>query len=301
MNKHIVDDKNINLRLDQYLSIVYPKLSRSFIQKLIKEGLVLVNGDTEKQRYLIREGDIIEVLSKEIEEESVILDKTNLSKPLDIVYEDEHILVINKPRGLVIHPAESFREETLVDILKYQNYQLSSFNKDESRPGIIHRIDKDSSGLLIVCKTNEAHEILANDFKENKIKRVYKALCYGNVKEDKFKVIAPIGRNPNNRLKMSVIESGRYAETHFEVEERFNNYTLLKASLQTGRTHQIRVHLLFINHPIVGDTLYSKKVKGLDGQFLHAYMLEFEHPITKKKLQLEAPLSNELNNFISRL
>lgn len=286
-------------RLDYYLSLEMNELSRSYAQKLIKDKVVTVNGSYKKQSYLVNEGDIIELLLPEIEE--LKLEKENI--PLDIVFEDNDIVVINKPQGLVVHPAPGNYSGTLVNALLYHIDNLSSIN-GIIRPGIIHRIDKDTSGLLIIAKNDFSHKILSNDLKKHEISREYIALCHGRLSQNNGTINAPIGRDPRNRKKMAVTEiNSKNAITHFTVLKNFDNYSLLKLKLETGRTHQIRVHLSHINHPIVGDPVYSKALNefGINKQMLHAFKIKFNHPRSKKMMTFYAPLPDEFKNIIKKI
>lgn len=284
-----VSEEEEGVRLDVFVAEQFEAFSRSYIQKLIKDQMVSVNGSLEKNRYLVKTGDEIEVNIPP----AVELDVKPQDIPLEIVYEDDDLLVVNKPKGMVVHPAPGNYENTLVNaLLHHCRGQLSSIN-GVIRPGIVHRIDKDTSGLLMVAKNNQAHRSLAEQLKEHSITRKYHALVTGNIKENQATVNAPIGRNPSDRLKMAVIEGGRNAITHFKVLERFfYEYTYIEAQLETGRTHQIRVHLSYIHHPLVGDELYGGKSSkfNLQGQVLHAKTLGFIHPTTGNYMEFDAPL-----------
>ena len=286
-------------RLDLYLlETEFKDKSRSFVQNLIKDEHVLVNDLKVKTGYILKTGD--EVTIFDVEPVKLDLNPVNLN--LDILYEDEHLLVINKPEGLVVHPASSYHEPTLVHGLMHQVESLSSIN-GVIRPGIVHRIDKDTSGLLVVAKTDEAHQNLSEKLKNHEIKRTYLALVYHDFAEEEGTITAPIGRHPKNRLKMTVIEDGKHAVTHFKVLKRFDKkYTLISCELETGRTHQIRVHMAYINHPIVGDPLYGpKQVISDHGQFLHATKLSFEHPIKKEYMTFTADIPDYFQKFIDQL
>ncbi len=286
-------------RLDLYLlETEFKDKSRSFVQNLIKDEHILVNDLKVKTGYILKTGD--EVTIFDVEPVKLDLNPVNLN--LDILYEDEHLLVINKPEGLVVHPASSYHEPTLVHGLMHQVESLSSIN-GVIRPGIVHRIDKDTSGLLVVAKTDEAHQNLSEKLKNHEIKRTYLALVYHDFAEEEGTITAPIGRHPKNRLKMTVIEDGKHAVTHFKVLKRFDKkYTLISCELETGRTHQIRVHMAYINHPIVGDPLYGpKQVISDHGQFLHATKLSFEHPIKKEYMTFTADIPDYFQKFIDQL
>jgi 23S rRNA pseudouridine1911/1915/1917 synthase len=285
-------------RLDMYLSEhEFASKSRSYVQNLIKDKHILVNDQKVKTGYLLKTGDIITIF----EVEPVTLDIKPVDLDLDIVYEDDDLLVINKPVGLVVHPASSYHEPTLVHGLMHQVDHLSSIN-GVIRPGIVHRIDKDTSGLLVVAKHDEAHQLLSEQLKHHEIKRTYVALVYHDFKENEGTIDAPIARHPKNRLKMAIVEDGKRSVTHFKVLKRFGDYTLISCELETGRTHQIRVHMAYINHPIVGDPLYGpKQVIGDQGQFLHATKLSFIHPIKKEHMTFTADMPEDFKSFIDQL
>jgi 23S rRNA pseudouridine1911/1915/1917 synthase len=285
-------------RLDMYLSEhEFASKSRSYVQNLIKDKHILVNDQKVKTGYLLKTGDIITIF----EVEPVTLDIKPVDLDLDIVYEDDDLLVINKPVGLVVHPASSYHEPTLVHGLMHQVDHLSSIN-GVIRPGIVHRIDKDTSGLLVVAKHDEAHQLLSEQLKHHEIKRTYVALVYHDFKENEGTIDAPIARHPKNRLKMAIVEDGKRSVTHFKVLKRFGDYTLISCELETGRTHQIRVHMAYINHPIVGDPLYGpKQVIGDQGQFLHATKLSFIHPIKKEHMTFTADMPDDFKSFIDQL
>jgi len=285
-------------RLDRYLhTCVMPEESRSHIQMLIRSGHVTVNGKRVKTGYALKANDTIEIEAIEPED----LDLKPIDLALEIIYEDGDLLVINKPEGLVVHPAESHRGPTLVHGLLYQSKNLSSIN-GVIRPGIVHRIDKDTSGLLVVAKHDRAHVLLSQDLGEHRITRKYIALCYGHFKETSGTIDAPIKRHPKNRLKMAVLEGGKQAVTHFEVVETYQDYTLIRCALETGRTHQIRVHMAYIDHPLVGDPLYGPRdQKGDTGQFLHAYELSFTHPIKKEHMTFTVDMPESFKSFLARI
>lgn len=277
-------------RLDVYLADKSPVLTRSQVKKFIEEGRIAVNEKLTKAGYKVRTGDAIRVIfpppvsPKIIEPEAI---------PLNIIYEDEELIVINKDPGMVVHPAPGHCSGTLVNALLYHCQELSGINGD-FRPGIVHRLDKDTSGLLVAAKNDRVHQHLARQLKERKMKRGYWALVHGRIKEDEGIINVPLGRHPVVRKKMAVREyGGRPARTRYMVQERFGKYTLVEAFLDTGRTHQIRVHLAYIKHPVVGDPQYgfSKGNNlGLQGQFLHARVLKFQHPLNGQYMHLEAPL-----------
>lgn len=283
-------------RLDKVLSELDTDLSRSQIKELIKNKHIKVNGKIEKPKYNVKENDEITVEPQAPQQ--LKLEAENI--PLDIVYEDEDVIVVNKPQGMVVHPAPGHAQHTLVNALLYHS-PLSTIN-GTFRPGIVHRIDKDTSGLLMVAKNDMAHRSLAAQLKAKTNKREYLALVYGNINEDQGTIDAPLGRNPKDRKQQAVIADGRKAITHFEVLKRYGNYTLVKCVLETGRTHQIRVHMKYIGHPLVGDPLYGpRKVIGTSGQFLHAAVLGFTHPRTGKEMLFSAPLPENFQKFLDKL
>ena len=283
-------------RLDKIVSELDPSVSRSRAKNLIDDGHILVNGQTVKPKYKVSHADKITV--EEVKPKPISLEPENI--PLDIVYEDDDVIVVNKPQGMVVHPSPGHPDHTLVNALLYHS-PLSTIN-GEFRPGIVHRIDKDTSGLLMVAKNDDAHKFLSQQLKAQKSLRKYVALVHGRINEDSGVVNAPIGRSPKDRKKQAVVADGRSAVTHFEVLERFDDYTLVSCRLETGRTHQIRVHMKYIGHPIVGDPLYGprKTIKG-HGQFLHAQELGFEHPKTHELMVFSAPIppifEKTLNNL----
>lgn len=295
--KYIVEAKHETLRIDKVLPLLNEDYSRAYFSNMIKNGEVLVNGKEVSPSYKVKENDVIECNFK---------DSTSTLKPyeykLDIVYEDEDILVINKPKGLVVHPGGGHSDDTLVNALIYTKKELSTIN-GALRVGIVHRIDKDTSGLLLICKNDYSHIEIAKQLKDHSMHREYIALVDGVIEKDSGKVIGPIGRDKKNRLKMCIdTVDGKDAITHFNVIKRFNDYTLIECKLETGRTHQIRVHMSNIHHPIVGDALYggSEKIYN-NGQLLHAYKLTFTHPRTKKVMTLEAPLPDYFKEVIEKL
>ena len=285
-----------NGRLDKVCSEIFSDYSRSQIKQLLDGGNITVNGKTEKAKYKVKSGDVIRL--EEPETKTLELRPENI--PLDIVYEDDDVIVINKPQGMVVHPAPGHDEHTLVNALLY-HCPLSTIN-GTFRPGIVHRIDKDTSGLLMVAKNDKAHRSLAKQLKDKTNIREYVALVHGRIAEDEGTINAPIGRSLKDRKKQAGVKDGRNAVTHFEVLKRYRDYTLVKCILETGRTHQIRVHMKYIGHPLVGDPLYGPKktIKG-NGQFLHAGKLGFVHPTTGKLLIFEAPLPKIFQECLEKL
>lgn len=283
-------------RLDKVCSELFTDYSRSQIKQLLDGGNITVNGKNEKAKYKVKQGDVIRLE----EPETKTLELRPEDIPLDIVYEDDDVIVVNKPQGMVVHPAPGHDEHTLVNALLY-HCPLSTIN-GTFRPGIVHRIDKDTSGLLMVAKNDKAHRSLAKQLKDKTNIREYVALVHGRIAEDEGTINAPIGRSLKDRKKQAVVKDGRNAVTHFEVLKRYRDYTLVKCILETGRTHQIRVHMKYIGHPLVGDPLYGPKktIKG-NGQFLHAGKLGFVHPTTGKLLVFEAPLPEIFQECLENL
>ena len=287
-------------RLDAYLARAVPDMTRSAAQRLIEEGCVLRNGKPAKKNDKLNPGDTVDVTIPEPRETEIV--PTDI--PLDIVYEDEDVLVINKPKGLVVHPAAGHQEDTLVNGLLFSKAgELSGIN-GELRPGIVHRIDKDTSGLLAVAKNDLAHVMLASQLKDHTMARTYDAIVCGNLKEDSGTVDAPIGRHPSDRKKMCVIaRNSKEAVTHWEVVKRYRGYTHIRCKLETGRTHQIRVHMAHIGHPILGDTVYGRKKPelGQDSQCLHAGALCFRHPRDGRPVMVFAPLPEYFQKVLEKL
>ncbi len=297
-NNYVVLEEEQGERLDRYLARVSHE-SRNHLASLFAKGQVKVDGKGQKPSYRIKVGEEITYEEDEIEASSMIKEDI----PLDIVYEDDDLLVINKPRGMVVHPGNGHHQGTLVNALLGYCHDLSGINGVE-RPGIVHRIDKDTSGLLVVCKNDYAHRHIASQLQDKTMHREYYALCKGVIKEDDGKIIAPIGRDPYDRLKMAVdVKKGKEAITYFHVEQRFNQYTLVSLRLFTGRTHQIRVHMHYIGHPIEGDPLYGKKKNLLfdKGQLLHAYRLTFIHPRTNQEMVFTVPLDDDFKAVLAKL
>ncbi len=284
----ITNEEDIGMRIDKYLSNNIEGKSRSFIQGLIDSNSIIVNDKNIKSNYKLKENDIIEVVMPE----PIELDVKPENIELNIIYEDKDIIVLNKPQGVVVHPAPGNYSGTLVNGLLYHCNDLSGIN-GVIRPGIVHRIDKDTSGILVIAKNDEAHNVLAQQFKEHSIKREYYALVEGKFNNLEGTIDKPLGRNKKDRLKMAIVEDGKRAVTHYKVLEQYNNNTsLVKCILETGRTHQIRVHMSSIGHPLVGDPLYgSKKQKfKLSGQVLHAKTLGFIHPTSKEYMEFDSEL-----------
>lgn len=298
MLKYIVEE-DIGKRLDAYISARNDKLTRTAVQRLIEQGHILVNAKKQKSSYKVSENDVItieEVGAKEIELKAEEI-------PVDVIYEDNDIIVVNKPKGMVVHPANGNPDGTLVNaIMAICKDSLSGIG-GEIRPGIVHRLDKDTSGLLIIAKNDIAHVKMSNQIKNHEVKKTYIALVRGVIKENEATIDMPIGRSTSDRKKMAVNKNGKNAVTHIKVLKRYDKYTLLEVNIETGRTHQIRVHLSHIGYPIVGDYIYSngKNEFGVIGQCLHAKFLEFVHPITNKEMQLEAPIPEYFQEIINRL
>ena len=298
IEKSIIADVN-NERLDSYISKSNLDLSRSMVQKLIKENRILVNGKVEKESYKIKINDKITI---QIEEpKSSKLEAQDI--PLDIIYEDNDIIVINKPKGMVVHPGNGNPDNTLVNaVLAHCKGSLSGIG-GEIRPGIVHRIDKDTSGLIIVAKNDKSHINLSEQIKNHEVTKIYTALVKGNIVENEATIDMPIGRDKNDRKKMCVTRDGKEAVSHIKVIKRYGNYTLIRVKIDTGRTHQIRVHMAKIGHPVLGDEVYSsgKNEFGVKGQMLHSTILKFKHPISRKEIMLEAPLPQYFEDVLSKL
>ena len=285
-----------DIRIDKYLSN-NTELSRTLISKMIDNGYILVNGKKTKNNYKVKENDIISI--DDSFKEDVDIEPEEMK--LDIVYEDNDIMIINKPSGMVVHPGNGNYKGTLVNGLMYYTNNLSDVN-GEIRPGIVHRIDKDTSGLIIVAKNNKTHEILGDYFKNKNIIRTYIALVKGEIGTNSGTIDAPIGRSDKDRKKMAVTaKNSKNAITHFTVLKRYKDYTLIKCKLDTGRTHQIRVHMAYIGHPVYNDPVYTNDKCSDFGQFLHSYSMEFTHPITKEKMYFECPLPEYFSEFLKCL
>ncbi|WP_458398670.1 RluA family pseudouridine synthase [Anaerotignum sp.] len=294
------EKEDVGTRIDVFLAENMEDLSRSGVQKLIDEGMITLNGGKTKANYKLREKDIIDVTVPEVKEVEILPEDI----PLDILYEDADVIVVNKPQGMVVHPAPGHTSGTLVNALMFHcGDDLSGIN-GEKRPGIVHRIDKDTSGVLMIAKNDMAHQSLAAQMAEHSITRKYNAVVYNGFNEDEGTVDKPIGRNPQDRKKMAVTEKhSRHAVTHYRVIERMEKFTLIEAQLETGRTHQIRVHMTYIGHPLLGDPVYGPKKQpiSLEGQALHARVLGFIHPRTGEYMEFEAPLPPHFEALLERL
>lgn len=287
-------------RIDKYLSEQLEDMTRSHIQKLIKENMVRVNGMTVKSNFKLSASDQIEVEIPELKEPDILPENI----PLDILYEDQDILVVNKPKGMVVHPAPGHYTGTLVNAIMYHCKDNLSGINGVMRPGIVHRIDMDTTGPLLICKNDRAHQALAEQLKEHSITRKYHAIVHGRLKEDEGTIDKPIGRHPIDRKKMSVhCTNGREAVTHYRVLKRFQQFTYIECQLETGRTHQIRVHMSSIGHPILGDQVYgpAKCPYKLQGQTLHAKVLGITHPTTGEYMEFDAPLPDYFQGLLEKM
>lgn len=299
MKNVIVNENDKGKRLDIYIAENFNELSRTMIKKLIESNNILVNDKSEKVSYKVQANDNISIDVPEAKETKLKAQEI----PLDIIYEDSDIIVVNKPKGMVVHPANGNPDGTLVNaILSICKNSLSGIG-GELRPGIVHRLDKDTSGLIIVAKNDKAHINMSEQIKERNVKKTYIALVRGNGPEEEATINMPIGRSTKDRKKMAVTKNGKQAITHFKVLKRYSKYTLLEIKIETGRTHQIRVHMAEIGYPVVGDAVYSngKNEFGIEGQMLHAYKLEFMHPITNKHMELTAPLPQYFEEILKKL
>ena len=294
------EKEDVGTRIDVFLAENMENLSRSGEQKLIDAGEITLNGGKTKANYKLREKDVVDVVVPEAKEVEILPEDI----PLDILYEDADVIVVNKPQGMVVHPAPGHTSGTLINALLFHcGEELSGIN-GEKRPGIVHRIDKDTSGVLMIAKNDMAHQSLAAQLAEHSITRKYNAVVYNGFPEDKGTVDKPIGRNPQDRKKMAVTEKhSRHAVTHYRVIERMEKFTLIEAQLETGRTHQIRVHMTYIGHPLLGDPVYGPKKQpiALEGQALHARVLGFIHPRTGEYMEFEAPLPPHFEALLERL
>lgn len=298
--KIVVNEENVGKRIDSFIPSIQKDISRSMVQKLIEQKNIKINGKDTKHSYKLKINDEIEITIPEAKE----IDLKAQDIPLDVIYEDSDIIVINKPKGMVVHPANGNPDGTLVNaVMNLCKDSLSGIG-GEIRPGIVHRLDKDTSGAIIVAKNDKAHINLSEQLKNHEVKKTYLALVRGIIKENEATINMPIARSKKDRKKMDVDKDGKEAITHFKVLGRYKNkYTLLQINLETGRTHQIRVHLSHIGYPIIGDEVYSngKNEWNVSGQCLHAWKLEFNHPITGEKISLEAEIPEYLKNIIKEL
>ena len=295
-----VEDQWNQVRIDKYLSEMLPDYSRSYIQKLIKEQQVFVQEKIVKANYKVSTGEFVSFEEPELQEPDILAENI----PLDILYEDADLLIVNKPKGMVVHPSAGHYTGTLVNALMYYcKEELSGIN-GVMRPGIVHRIDMDTTGSLIVCKNDFTHNDIAAQLKEHSINRVYHAIVHGVIKEEEGTVNAPIGRHPIDRKKMSINEkNGKEAVTHYKVIKRFKNFTYIQCKLETGRTHQIRVHMASLHHPLLGDAVYgpAKCPYKLQGQTLHAKTIGIVHPRTKEYIEVDAPLPEYFSSLLEKL
>lgn len=303
MTKHnfLVDENYVDERIDKYLTELLDGKTRSYIQKLIKNEAVLVNDKIVKANYKLNMDDVVEITIPEAK----VIDVEPENIPLDILYEDDAILIVNKPKGMVVHPSAGHYSGTLVNAIMYHCKDNLSEINGELRPGIVHRIDMDTTGVLVICKTNQAHLDISEQLKVHSITRKYRAIVHNNVKDDEGTVEGPIGRHPVDRKKMAInYKNGKDAVTHYKVLERMGNFSYVECQLETGRTHQIRVHMASINHPLLGDSLYGPAkcpYSSLQGQTLHAMVLGFVHPVTKEYVEFEAPLPDYFEKMLNIL
>ena len=292
--------QNAGVRIDRFLTDNIPEITRSAVQKIIDDANVTVNGEVVSKNYKCRVGDNVDVTVPDAKP----LEAVGQNIPIDVVYEDEHLLVVNKPKGMVVHPANGNPDGTLVNALLYHCGDSLSGINGVIRPGIVHRIDKDTSGLLIVAKSDKAHIGLAQQIKEHSFSRAYEAVVYGNIKEDSGTVCQPIGRDTKDRKRMAVtMKNSKPATTHYEVIKRYGDFTHVRCVLETGRTHQIRVHMAYLGHPVAGDAVYGprKVITRLNGQCLHAKHIGFVHPITNEYLEFESELPEYFTSFLNYL
>lgn len=299
MRNFLVEMEEAGKRIDAFLASKNEDISRMAIQRMIENGNIKVNGNKTKASYKVCEGDNV-VLEEEVPKETLLKAQ---DIPIEIIYEDNDIIVVNKPKGMVVHPANGNPDGTLVNSLMAICKDSLSGIGGEIRPGIVHRLDKDTSGILVVAKNDKAHINLSEQIKNHEVRKTYIALVRGIVKENEATINMPIGRSPTDRKKMAVVKNGKEAITHFKVLERYDNYTLLQINIETGRTHQIRVHLAKIGYPIIGDEVYSsgKNEWNIKGQCLHAKSLDFRHPVTNKEMHLEAELPEYFQNLLKEL
>ncbi|WP_092247139.1 RluA family pseudouridine synthase [Butyrivibrio sp. INlla21] len=301
--EYVVTDEYEGMRVDKLISELIDSFSRSYIKKLIDDKKVVCNDKTVKASFVVSEGDHIVMEIPPIEVPDILPQDI----PLDILYEDDDVLVVNKPKGMVVHPAAGHYKDTLVNAVMYHCKDKLSGINGVMRPGIVHRIDKDTTGSVIICKNDNAHQKIADQLKDHTVNRVYHAICYGIIKEDEGDIETLIGRSPSDRKKMAVVTSGgKFASTHYRVLKRFDgdNYTYIECKLKTGRTHQIRVHMAHIGHPLLGDDIYapSRKSKfNTQGQCLHAKILGFKHPTTGEYIETDAPLPEYFSHLLDVL
>ncbi len=294
---YTIEEQHAGERIDKAVSSLQTEWSRTQIGNWVSEGVLTVNGEVVKPKYKVRTGDVIEITVPEVEELEIVAEDLNL----EIIYEDADVLVVNKPRGMVVHPAPGHATGTLVNGLMHHCTDLSGIN-GVMRPGIVHRIDKDTTGLLMVAKNDVAHESLVNQLVAKTVTRKYTALVHGHIAHDKGTIDAPIGRDTKDRQKQAVVDSGKHAVTHFQVIERFGDYTLVECRLETGRTHQIRVHMNYIGFPLAGDPKYGpRKTIDFGGQVLHAGVLGFTHPVTGEYLEFSTPLPEDFQQLLTSL
>ncbi len=294
---YTIEEQHAGERIDKAVSSLQTEWSRTQIGNWVSEGVLTVNGEVVKPKYKVRTGDVIEITVPEVEELEIVAEDLNL----EIIYEDADVLVVNKPRGMVVHPAPGHATGTLVNGLMHHCTDLSGIN-GVMRPGIVHRIDKDTTGLLMVAKNDVAHESLVNQLVAKTVTRKYTALVHGHIAHDKGTIDAPIGRDTKDRQKQAVVDSGKHAVTHFQVIERFGDYTLVECRLETGRTHQIRVHMNYIGFPLAGDPKYGpRKTIDFGGQVLHAGVLGFTHPVTGEYLEFSTPLPEDFQQLLASL
>ncbi|MGE7841934.1 RluA family pseudouridine synthase [Lysinibacillus sp. NPDC093712] len=294
---YTIEEQQQGERIDKAISSIQTEWSRTQISNWITEGIVKVNSETVKAKYKVKAGDVVEIIVPEAEPLDVIAENLDI----EIVYEDADVLVVNKPKGMVVHPAPGHMTGTLVNGLMYHCNDLSGIN-GILRPGIVHRIDKDTSGLLMVAKNDVAHESLVDQLVKKTVTRKYTALVHGHIAHDKGTIDAPIGRDQKDRQKQAVVDKGKHAVTHFQVIERLGEYTLVECRLETGRTHQIRVHMNYIGFPLVGDPKYGpRKTIDFGGQVLHAGVLGFDHPTTGEYMEFETPLPVDYVQLLEEL
>ncbi len=299
MQEYKIKEDEENIRIDKVIGNIEKDLSRTAIQRMIEEGSILVNKKQVKVSYKVAEGDSITIYEKKPEE----IDLKPQNIPLNIIYEDDDILIINKEKGMVVHPGAGNPDRTLVNAVMAKCKESLSGIGGKIRPGVVHRIDKDTSGLVIIAKNDKAHINISNQIKNREVKKTYLALVRGNIKENEAVINMPIGRSTKDRKKMAVDKNGKEAITEFKVLKRYDGFTYIEVNIKTGRTHQIRVHMAEIGHPIVGDEVYSngKNPFGIHGQMLHAYKLKFVHPTTKKEVEFEAPLPEYFKDILDKL